>query len=122
MGETASFYDVHKALSIAKNVIGVDVVMSSIKNTLIQNAFDISSENMTSLVVSNSIPDINCSIYDVVNSEINILILNNADEINRVLMNAGFPDGYVATNLISNLEHMYFIIPLHPAGTYEIKI
>lgn len=120
MDEYGTFYNLHKALSEAKNVITESSMMNTITSFLTNRGYDIIDSSIDSVTVANKSD--NKNIYDAMESCMTNIVADNVYNIDRKLRDLGFPEGYTNGVLLNNTNHMYFIIPISPVGMYTIRI
>lgn len=121
MEGTETFYNVHKAITIAKDSIGVQNIKEALKQSMQQLGYGVIIDKNTGVVFK--APDLNNAqnIYSHIYQFMAQYFESNKYSMIPELRNAGFPDGCESL-ILSNIVHTYFIIPMAPYGVYEIKL
>lgn len=116
-----TFYDVHKAITIAKNVVGMDVLKNAVKTYVEPCGFTIENESDTKLIVkamsdnTEGSSTITTPVLDAIRS----CFSDFGSTITEVLREEGYPDSFMYT-INGNLIHSFFVVPLSTYDAYEI--
>lgn len=119
-----TFYDIHNAITIAKDAIGIESIKRSIEDRLKGIGMYIEQEKDNKLIVKSedcnyrTEVDLGLIRSSIINA-ITECFDNNDRLINEKLKDNGYPNDYLY-NIKYNIVHAYFVVP--NTVSYEIVL
>ena len=114
-----STFNLHKAINLTKNVIGYEKIKEAIINSAIQSGYEVNSNTATEVTITAG-QKVNGDPFTVIGECLSDIIGENHDEINGVLNENGFINGYVDGDVLPALDYMFFVVQIPNSLTYKI--